>query len=179
MRRTNFLEARRAYPGRLAAVVWLLTVALFGASVWIFLEARDLKATADKFGVHAIQLGSDLSVMATDDVAVPTEAAFSELVGRIERLNALTGERHTSLLVLLAALEGALPEKVWITQMTYSVESGAFGVSLLGETETDLPLALQRIEAISELRDVILERQLRVQTGARNMLQFDIRAVAE
>lgn len=179
MRHTNFVEPVRTYSGQIAAVLWALALSLFAASAWMFVEAREVNATADKLGIHAVRLGRELSVIGADDVAVPTEAAFADLAGRIDRLNSLSGERHTSLLVLLSALENALPEKVWVTQMSYSVETGAFAVSLFGESETDLPLALQRIEAIPELADVILERQVRVQSGTRNLLQYDIRAVAE
>lgn len=179
MRSTNFVEPVRARPWRIALLLWASAVALFVGSGWIFLEARRADANADRLGLHAIRLGRELSEMGSADVAVPTEAAFLDLASRIERLNALSGERHTALLVLLAALENALPENVWVAQMSYSVETGAFGVSLLGDSETELPLALQRIEAIPALTDVILERQVRVQSGTRNLLQYDIRAEAE
>ncbi len=160
-------------------MLWALALALFVASGWIFMDARRADATADRLAAHAIRLGQELSEMGSAEVVVPTEAAFVDLANRVERLNTLTGERHTTLLVLLAALERALPGSVWVAQMSYSVENGAFAVSLLGETETDLPIALQQIEAIPQLQDVILERQVRVQSGTRNLLQYDIRAVAE
>lgn len=179
MRRTNFVAPVRARPGRIAVLVWVLAAALFAGGGYAFLQAGDAVADAEKLETHAVRLGGELAELGSSDAAVPTEAAFAELAGRVARLNELAGARHTALPEVLAALEAALPPDVWVGQMSYSVETGAFAVSLLGETETELPAALQRIEAIPALSDVILERQVRVQAGARNLLQYDIRAVAE
>ena len=178
MRRTSFTEPVRFRPGLWAVAAWVLALTLFGASGWAILEARTAEAEADRLEAHAVRLGQGLSEMGSSDTAVPTAEAFADLSGRIAHLNALTGARRAALPVLLEALEEALPTGVWVGQMAYATDTGAFTVSLLGETETDLPLALQRIEAIPRLADVILERQVRVQTGTRNLLQYDIRAEA-
>lgn len=178
MRRTNFARPHRAYPGRLALLAWLLAAVLATGAAWAFLEARTSIAAATRLEAHSVRLGTELSTMNSSDISVPTETEFAVLSGRIDRLNALSGPRHVALPVLLSALERALPSGVWVSQMAYSAETGAFAVSLLGETETDLPAALQRIEAIPDLGDVILERQVRVQSGTRNLLQYDIRAAA-
>lgn len=179
MRKTNFVEPVRARPMPLAIVIWMIAAGLFALAGWAFNEARAERDTADRFREHVTRLGSELSEIGSSDISVPSEEAFAALAVKVERLNRLTGSRHVALPVLLEAMEGALPPEVWVSQMTYSVETGAFTVSLLGEVETDLPLALRRIEAIGELTEVILERQVRVQTGTRNLLQYDIRASAE
>lgn len=179
MRRTNFVTPERTRPGLVATVVWLVSAALFLLAGWAFLEARKLNAEADRLQGHALRLGQELDRMALTDGTVPTEAEFAELVERIEQLNTLSGPRHASLPVLLEALEEALPSGVWVGQINYSVETGIFAVSLQGENETALPAALRRIEEVPKLVDVILERQIRVQSGARNLLQYDIRARAE
>lgn len=179
MRRTSFTEPVRFRPGLWAVAAWVVALALFGASGWALLEARKADAEADRLEAHGVRLGRELSEIGSSDVAVPTAEAFAELSGRIARLNALTGARQAALPVLLEALEDALPPGVWVGQMAYATETGVFTISLLGEAETDLPIALQRIEAIPRLTDVILERQVRVQTGTRNLLQYDIRAEAQ
>ena len=178
MRTTSFVSPARARPVRLGLLVWVLAVVFFGIAGWAFVQARQVQDSAEQLRAHAVRMGQRLSELGTASESIPSEAAFRELTERVRRLNTLVGDRSAALLVVLTALEEALPPVVWVGQMTYSAETGAFAVSLLGESETVLPQALQRIEDLEILTDVILERQVRIQSGARTLLQYDIRATA-
>lgn len=178
MRRTSLVEPVRFRPGWISAAVWLLALALFIVSGFAFVLAWKADVVADRLEGHGSRLSSELNGMNETDGSLPGEGDIAELAAQIERLNALTGIRHAPLPALLEMLEAAIPPSVWVAQLNYSTETGAFSISLLGENENDLPGALRRIEAVPALKEVILERQVRIQSGSRNLLQYDIRASA-
>lgn len=178
LRQTNFVVARPARPGRLALVLWLAAILLGAAAVWAAMDARDTKLVADRLETHRARLTDDLARLNASDAAVPSAGEFAELAAAADRLNTLSGARRMPLPDLLVALETVLPDEVWVGQLAYATDTGAFFLSLLGEEETALPLALQRVEAIEGLGEVILERQARVRLGSQMLLQYDVRAVA-
>ena len=178
LRRTNFLDPPRARPGLVAAAAWTLVALALALLAWSADEARRLGRVAAELGGTADGLRAEIAALDGRAADLPSAAAFEELGARIERLNALAGSRRAPLPPLLEALERAVPEGVWISQLTYEAGTGAFAVSLLSEDEAALPGALQRIEGVDLLGSVILERQLRLRQGSRNVVQYDVRAEA-
>jgi hypothetical protein len=63
--------------------------------------------------------------------------------------------------------------------LSYHLDSGRFSISLQAEQETQLTPALSGFETANFLRDVILDRQLRVQRGAQALVQYDIEATVK
>jgi hypothetical protein len=163
----------------LGALLWFCALGMAAVAVWALNDARATSAVANRLEDHRGRLGAELNALNASDAVVPSAREFAELAEAAARLNDLAGNRRTPLPGLLTSLEEALPDEVWISQLAYAADTGAFFVSLLGEEETYLPIALQRIEAIDEMGEVILERQARVRSGTRMLLQYDVRAVAE
>jgi Tfp pilus assembly protein PilN len=177
LRGTSFVEPPRIRPRILAALVWTLAALALAALALSAWEARRLERVSAGLRDAADGLRHEIAG-AQGAADRPSAAAFAELGARIERLNALAGPRRTPLPRLLEALEEALPEGVRIAQLTYEADTGAFAVSLLSEDEGALPEALQGIEGIELLGSVILERQVRMRQGGRNVVQYDVRGEA-
>ena len=178
LRRTNFLEARRPRPRLVAAGMWALAALALALLAWSALEARRLDAVASQLRATTGGLRAQIAALEGGASDLPSAAAFAELRARVERLNALAGPRHAPLPRLIEALERAIPPGVSISQMTYAADTGAFAVSLLSEDEAGLPEALRRVEAIDLLDSVILERQVRLRQGQRNLVQYDVQGQA-
>ena len=177
LRSTSFVEPPRPRPRLAAAALWALAalaLAALAGSAW---EARRLDRVAAGLGATADGLRAEIAE-AQGAADRPSAEAFAALRARIERLNAVAGPRRAPLPRLLEALEAELPEGVWISQLTYAADTGAFAVSLLSEDEAALPAALRRVEGIDALSSVILERQVRLRQGGRNVVQYDVRGQA-
>ena len=178
LRRTSFVEPPPLRPRLVAAAIWALAalaLALLAGSAW---EARRLEREGVRVEAAIDGLRGEIAGAEGGARGLPDAAAFAGLRARAERLNALAGPLHAPLPRLLEALERALPEGVWISQLTYAADTGAFAVSLLGEDEAALPGALQAVEGIDLLGAVILERQVRLAQGGRTVVQYDVRAQA-
>ena len=178
LRRTNFLDPRRPRPRLAAVAVWALALAALALLAWSAAEARRLGAVAAQLRSTTSGLRGEIAALEGGAADLPSAAAFAELRGRVERLNALAGPQHAPLPRLIEALERAVPPGVAISQMTYAADTGAFAVSLLSEDEAALPEALRRVEGIDLLRSVILERQVRLRQGSRNLVQYDVQGEA-
>ena len=179
LRRTSFMEAPRPRPRLAALAVWTLAALALGLLAWAAGEARRLDRAADRLEAAIDGLRVEIARAEGGAEGLPSAAAFAELRARVDRLNALVGPRHAPLPRLLEALERAVPEGVWISQLAYAADTGAFAVSLLSEDETALPGALQAIEGIEPLGSVILERQVRLRQGGRAVVQYDVQAQAQ
>ena len=175
---TSFVEAPRLRPRLAAAAVWALAALALGLLAWAAWEARRLDRVAGRLEAEIDGLRVEIAQAEGGAEGLPSAAAFTELHERVDRLNALVGPRHAPLPRLLEALERAVPEGVWISQLAYAADTGAFAVSLLSEEEAALPGALQAIEGIEALGSVILERQVRLRQGGRNVVQYDVQARA-
>lgn len=178
LRSTSFARPTRARPVLAAALAWGLAAAAVAALVWTAVEARRLERLAVGLGVAAADLRLEIEATRGGVSGPPSAAEFEALRGRVERLNALAGPRAEPLPALLEALERAVPDGVWLSQLTYDAGTGAFTASLLSEDEARLPAALRAVEGIEALGSVILERQVRLRQGRRAVVQYDVRARA-
>ena len=175
---TNFATPRTRRPGRWALLFWLLALLGTGFLAWSWTEAEKLRQAAQGARAHAATLKAEIAAAAATTAGGPASAEIRALGGRIAFFNALAGDRHTPLSQILTALEGALPNAVWCRNLTYDVETGILSLSLLGRDAATLPAALEAVEALEILRDVILERQVQLRQGQETLVQYDVKARA-
>lgn len=177
-RTTNFASRTSARAGGVIASVWIVAAALAAACVYLTYQGLTLLDREQAVAGHIANLKAELAVLEAEDDTAPSAAAYAALSARVAYHNALVGERRAELLDVLAALEDAVPGDVWLRDLTYDAPTGRLGLSLLSRDETALPAALQAIEAIDLLDDVILKRQIQMRQGQEELVQYEIGGVA-
>ncbi len=178
-RTSNFASRGRRPVAAVGLVLWALVLA-GGGLLWATLsDVARLEDELAQVRDHSARLNDQVAVLETRAETAPDVAALRRQSEAVRNLNALTGPRQMPFADLLALLEDRLPRGVWISQMSYNAENGRLSVSVRTDTESTLPVALRALEGETALRDVILERQLRLQQGGRQLAQYDIEARAE
>lgn len=177
-RTTNFASRTNARAGGVTATVWTIATTLAIACVYLTYQGLTLLDQEQSVTSHIADLRAELVVLEADAATAPSAAEYAALSTRVAYHNALVGERRAALLDVLAALEAAIPGDVWLRDLTYDAPTGRLGLSLLSRDETALPAALQAIEAIDLLDDVILKRQVQMRQGQEELVQYEIGGVA-
>ena len=177
-RASNFASRGRRPVFLVGATLWALGLAALALLAVALSDVARLQDDAAQLSDHAARLSDQAEILRGQAVNAPDVAALRAQSDRVQTFNTLTGPRRTPLVDLLAVLETSLPRSVWISQLNYNVENGRLSVSLRTDQETELSAALRALEAEATLRDVILERQLRLQQGGRQLAQYDIEAEA-
>ena len=177
-RTTNFASRSSARAGGVIAAVWTIAAALAAACAYLTWQGLTLLEQEQKVTRHIADLRSDLAVLEAEDDTAPSRAEYAALSDRIAYHNALVGARRAELLDVLAALESAVPKDVWLRDLTYDAPTGRLGLSLLSRDETALPAALQAIEGLDLLEDVILKRQVQMRQGQEELVQYEIGGMA-
>lgn len=177
-RATNFAGRAHARAGGVIAVVWTLAVALAAVCVYLTWQGLTLLEQDQTLTGHIADLRAELAVLEAEDATAPSASEYAALSARVAYHNDLLGERRADLIDVLAALEGAVPRDVWLRDLTYDAPTGRLGLSLLSRDETALPAALQAIEAIDLLDDVILKRQVQMRQGQEELVQYEVGGVA-
>lgn len=178
MRSGNFASRPARPVKKVAAVVWAFAALVCIGVVWLLFQTNILWTQSAQLQTHKARLIEETDALAVLAVDAPTAQELSQAAQQTARFNAMTGPRATPLSSVLYYLETNLPQDVRVSQLVYDAETGALTVGLQALTEADLPPALRTLEEAEMLKNVILERQLRVQQGAQTLVQYDIRAVA-
>ena len=177
-RASNFASRGRRPVFAVGATLWALGLAALALLAVALSDVARLQADAAQFSDHAARLADQAEILRVQAENAPDVAALRLQSERVQAFNTLTGPRRAPVVDLLAMMESSLPRGVWISQLNYNVENGRLSVSLRTDSEADLPAALRALEAEATLRDVILERQIRLQQGGRQLAQYDIEAEA-
>lgn len=177
-RATNFASRTEAQAGGVIAVVWTLAAALAAACIYLTYQGLTLLEQEQTLTGHIADLKAELATLEVEGSAAPSASEYAALSARVAYHNDLLGERRADLLEVLAELESALPADVWLRDLTYDAPTGRLGLSLLSRDETALPAALQSIEAIDLLQDVILKRQTQMRQGQEELVQYEVGGVA-
>jgi hypothetical protein len=177
MRDTNF-ALRRARPvGAVGTCLTAIVLSLGGLLVAALVDVRrigdDLEQTVD----HSARLAEQIVTLRQQAQTAPDISRLRRQAERVTYFNGMIGPRSLSMVEVLALLEDRLPQGLWVSQASYSVENGRLSLSIRTEEETALPPALKRLESDPALDGVILERQVRLQQGGRQLVQYDIEAV--
>lgn len=177
-RTTNFARRTDARAGGVKAVVWAVAAALAAACVYLTYQGLTLLDQDRALTGHIADLRAELSVLEAEETTAPSATEYAALSARVAYHNDLLGARRAGLLQVLAALESVIPADVWLRDLTYDAPTGRLGLSLLSRDETALPAALQTIEGIDLLDDVILKRQVQMRQGQEELVQYEIGGVA-
>lgn len=177
-RASNFASRKGRPVFAVGATLWALGLAALALLAVALSDVARLQDDVAQLSDHTARLSEQAENLRLQAENAPDVAALKVQSERVQSFNALTGPRRAPLVDLLAMLEESLPRGVWISQLNYNVENGRLSVSLRTDQETELPVALRALEAEATLRDVILERQLRLQQGGRQLAQYDIEAEA-
>ncbi len=177
-RATNFASVQTARAGGVIATVWGIAAALAVVCVLTGYQGLTLLDNDRTLARHIAELKAELTTLEATGTAVPSAADYDALRARITYQNTLLGDRRTELMDILAALEAAVPADVWLRELSYDTPTGRLSLSLLSRDETALPAALQSIEAIDLLQDVILKRQVQMRQGQEELVQYEVEGVA-
>ena len=177
-RLSNFASRTESRVGGVVAVVWALAAMLAAACAYLTYQGLTLLEQDQTLAGHIADLRAELAVLEAEETTAPSASEYAALSARIAYHNDLLGSRRSDLLEVLAALESAVPGDVWLRDLTYDASTGRLGLSLLGRDETSLPAALQSIEAIDLLDDVILKRQVQMRQGQEELVQYEVGGVA-
>ena len=177
-RTTNFASQTGAGAGGVIAAAWMVAAALAVVCAYLTYAGLALLEQEQSVTGHIADVKAELAVLEAEDDTAPSAAEYAALSARIAYHNALVGARREELLDVLAALENVLPDDVWLRDLTYDTPTGRLGLSLLSRDETALPAALQAIEALERLDDVILKRQVQMRQGQEELVQYEIGGVA-
>ncbi len=177
-RLTNFAGTQTARAGKGIAAVWALTAALAVTCAVITYQGLTLLDREHTLAKHIADLKSELTALKSTETTAPSAAEYTALNARINYHNTLLGERRAELMDILGALETAMPADVWVRELSYDTPTGRLSLSLLSRDETALPAALQSIEAIDLLQDVILQRQVQMRQGQEELVQYEVGGVA-
>ncbi len=177
-RTTNFAGRSRVRAGGVIGAVWTVAAALAAACAYLTWQGLTLLEQEQTVTGHIADLKAELAVLEAEDDAAPSAAEYAALSARVAYHNALVGDRRAELLDVLAALESAVPDDVWLRDLTYDAPTGRLALTLLSRDETALPAALQAIEAVDLLDDVILKRQVQMRQGQEELVQYEIGGVA-
>ena len=178
-RETNF-ASQRARPVRgVATLVWLAGFGLVAALVWAWIETMTLRSQIGRFEAHTERLEAQIAAITPRLADAPSAEQLAAQSEEIAFFNTLTGPRTAPLGQVLGTLAAELPGEVWVSQLTYSAENGRLSVALQAGEEAVMPGALRALEQADLFSAVILERQIRLQQGGRNLMQYDVEAVAE
>ncbi len=175
-RATNFSSKGARPVFIVGSVIWALALAVMALLFSALADVARLRDDTAQLADHSNRLSEQAKTLRRQVANAPDVAALRVQSETVRDFNVLIGPRMMPLVDLLALLEQSVPAGVWISQMTYNVENGQFSVSFRTDQETALPEALRTLEADPDLRDVILERQLRLQQGGRQLAQYDIEA---
>lgn len=175
---TNFASQPKRPVALVASLLWIAAIVLLVGTILkltaAMADGRELERLAEQKARLQEEIAA-LSVLAED---APAQEEILALAGRISQVNALTGARALPLQDVLGFLEGTIGADVRVSQFSYDQETGRLVLGLQAEDETTLPPVLRAIEASPLLQDVILQRQIRLQQGSRNVVQFDVEARA-
>mgnify|MGYP007061987639 CR=1 FL=1 len=175
---TNFATTRTTNAGGIIAVVWAVAVAFaIGCAVMTF-QGLTLLDREQTLTGHIADLKAELAALEATETTAPSAAEYAALSARVTYHNTLLGERRAELMDILGALETALPADVWLRDLSYDTPTGRLSLSLLSRDETAPPAALQSIEAIDLLQDVILKRQVQMRQGQEELVQYEVGGVA-
>ena len=175
-RQSNFARRRARPVAAVGGILWAFAAAALGL---LFVALGDVATLRDQIAQtrdHADRLGDQVTELSEKAATAPDVIALRGQSERVSFFNGLTGPRQMPLTGVLALLERTLPQGVWINQLTYNEETGQLSLSLRTDAETELPVALRTLESDDALRNVILERQLRLTQGGRQLAQYDIEA---
>lgn len=179
VRRQTNLASRRRRPVRLVAtLLWAAVAAVIAILAVVVIETGRIEDDLAQVTDHALRLNEQIGGLREEAESAPDIEALRDQSRRVLFFNDLTGERHLPITAVLGLLEEKLPRDVWVSQLSYSAETGRLSLSVQTDDETALPPALRTLEAEDRLGSVILDRQLRLQQGGRQLVQYDIQAVA-
>lgn len=178
-RQSNFASRGRRPVAAIGLVLWALAVAMAALLVAALADVGRLEDDLAQLQDHNGLLSTQVETLEARARTAPDIDALRRQSEAVRLFNTLTGPRQMPLVDLLALLEEKLPAGTWISQMSYNAETGRLSVSVRTDTERALPEALRTLEIETALRDVILERQIRLQQGGRQLAQYDIEARAE
>lgn len=178
-RTTNFATAKPRPVLLVAVTTWIIACGLAVALFWAVRETWTLRSEQTRLTGHVERLKADIARLSQRVAAAPSAEDIATQAQEITYYNTLVGSRAAPMPVVLDALAGELPTEVWLSQMTYSSETGQLSLSLQAEDEAMLPTALKVLEQNNLLDDVILQRQIRLQQGRRNFIQYEVEAVTQ
>ncbi len=177
-RHSSFASRGRRPVAAVGLVLWALTFAVAGLLAAALADVARLEDDLEQVADHNARLAEQVKVLKTRAATAPDVTALQRQSVTVRKFNTLTGTRRMPFTDLLALLENILPRGVWISQMSYNAENGRLSVSVRTDAESSLPVALRALEAEAALTGVILERQVRLQQGGRQLAQYDIEAEA-
>lgn len=176
-RQTNFASASKRPVLAVGMVLWALALAVGAVLVVALSDVVQIRADTAQTADHTARLEDQIGTLRQSAEGAPELGRLSEQAERVRFFNGLTGARRLSMPSVLALLEEQLPSDVWVSQLSYSAETGRLSVSVRTAQETAMPPALRALESDARLADVILERQVRLQQGGNQLVQYDIEAV--
>ena len=177
-RSTNFARQTRAQARGTILAVWTAAAACAVACAALTYQGLTLLDQEQTLTGHIADLRAEIAIMEQENRAAPSAAAYAALSARIAYQNALLGDRRAEFLDVLSALEAAVPNNVWLRELSYDAPTGRFNLSLLSRDETALPSALQTIEGSALFEDVILKRQLQMRQGNEELVQYEVGGIA-
>lgn len=178
-RASNFASRGRRPVAAAGVVLWAFVLAGGALLVQTLSDVARLEDDLAQVQDHNARLSDQVARLEINAQVAPDVAELRRQSEAVRNFNSLTGPRRMPFTDLLVLLEDKLPRGVWISQLSYNTENGQVSVSVRTDTESTLPVALRALEGETALRDVILERQLRLQQGGRQLAQYDIEARAE
>lgn len=180
VRRISSFASRGGRPVfAVGGVIWALALACLALLLGAMSDVSRLRDDVAQLSDHSVRLAEQADELRARVANAPDVAALRSQAEQVRAFNALTGPRHMPLVDLLSLLESKLPGGVWISQLSYNVETGRLSISVRTDLEAELPAALRALEGEPVLQDVILERQIRLQQSGRQLAQYDIEARAQ
>lgn len=174
--KSNFASKPRRPVKAITAALGTVAIISLATCLWATFQVLDIREALDDTAFQHALLQSQLDGLEGSASQAPDRESFAQQSERIQFFNDLTGPRAVDVAPVLVGMEAALPPDVWASQLSYDAESGRFAISLQSQKESSLALAFKALEDSGTLQDLILDRQVRLQQGGNQIVQFDIQA---
>ena len=176
IRDRNFVKSHKPKVWLVTSIIWsTLFVSVFLA-VQLSSAVFQMQEHSDKIALHIAELEKEVVAMRTAEQALPGATEFVELQRQVSFFNDLVGSNYVPVTKGLETLEEILPEGIRLSKYHQTANGGLIIISIQSENEETLPPVLSKMEDVPAFQSVILERQVRVREGDRNLMQFDVKA---
>ncbi len=178
VRQTNFATGKPRPVARIATIVWTAVFLCLALTWWVIADLAAVEKQIALFQEHQEKLANDVAAQNDKAEGVPSDQDYAALQSRVEYYNSLSGQRSAPVLEVLKVLGTIIPKDVRLSKFVFDEESGRLVIALQTENDAELPQLLERLEREASFSSVILQRQVRLQQEGKQLLQFEIEAIA-